>query len=147
LADSNQYLRLSLDGKHYLLLGSASIAIEQRDALVLDGATPPIAAWRQAHLERWPAYALDGLLRPVRRTIWQRAVFLDAKPHAVGMVVDEVTMLARTDLPIAPFFPLGPAATSAGHLFTGAWVDGNNVTLVFDPPALSAYLQAIGRAA
>jgi hypothetical protein len=144
LADSNQYLRLTLEDKHYLMPSSASIAIEQRDSLVLDSAKPPIVAWRQAHLERWPVFALDPSLRLGRSLGWQRAVFLQGRSYGIGFVVTDAHQLSRTDLPVVPFTPLGPAPTRFGHLFNAASIEGPNVTLVFDTNVLSAYLQGLG---
>jgi hypothetical protein len=146
LSDTSQYLRLSIEGKQFLLPSVASQAIEQREALILDGAAPPIAAWHQAKLQRWPAYNLDGSLEVSRRGNWQRAVFLDAVPYPIGFVVDEVQLITRGDIPVVPFVPLGPPPTSAGHLFNGAWVDGHAVTLVIDPTAMGAYLKKLGAA-
>jgi hypothetical protein len=82
----------------------------------------------------------------MRHNNWQRAVFLDAAPHAVGLVVDEVQLLPRSETVVSPFTPLGLAPTRMGHLFAGAWVTGNRVMLVFDPKAFVAYLQSLGDA-
>ena len=75
---------------------------------------------------------------------WQRAVFLDAAPHAVGLAVDEVHLLPRAETVISPFTPLGLAPTHHGHLFSGAWVTGNRLVLVLEPQALIAYQQGLG---
>jgi hypothetical protein len=95
---------------------------------------------------RVPAYCLDAALRVSRHARWQRAVFLDAAPQAVGLVADEVELLPRAETVIAPFIPPGSPPTRVGPLFSGAWVTGNRVVLVFDPPALVAYLQSLGEA-
>jgi len=71
-------------------------------------------------------------------------VFLEALPVAVGVIVDEVQMLSRGDTTMATFVPLGPAATRAGHLFSGAWVSGRKAILMFEPRALVSYLQSLG---
>lgn len=141
MADLNQYLRLRVNGSSVLLPGRASAAIESRDALTVNTGGGKVAAWRVHRGRRLPAYCLDDRLKPVRRDGWERAVFLDG----VGLVVDEVQMLGRSEGgAVHPFTPLGPPPTLAGHLYNGAWVEGQRATLVLDPRALVAYLQAIG---
>lgn len=147
MTDSNQYLRLVIGGVNYLLPGTLRYTIEQRDGLVVnDASDTPVAAWRTLRSGRWPAYALDGDLRPSRAPAnWQRALFLEASPgHTVGMVVEEVHMLARGEAQTVSFTPPGPPPTTAGHLFSNAWVNGNRVVLVFEARALIAYLQGLG---
>jgi hypothetical protein len=137
LTDHNQYLRLQLGNAGFLLPNLSGFLIEQRENLIAN--TSPegnVAAWRSVHSARHPAYCLDAMLR--------RAVFLEAAPHAVGLVVEEVQMLPRAETVISPFTPLGQPPTRAGHLFSGAWVTGNRVMLVFEPLALAAYLQGLG---
>lgn len=140
VVDLNQYLRIALNGSSVLLPSGASAAIEQRDALTPNTGGGTVTAWRVNRGRRLPAYCLDAALRPVRRNDWERAVFLDG----VGLVVDEVQMLGRTETTVHPFAPLGPAPTHVGHLYNGAWVDGHRATLVLDPRALVAYLQSLG---
>lgn len=140
MADLNQYLRISFDGASALLPGRASAAIESRDVLTLNPGGGKVAAWRSHRGRRLPAYCLDARLKPVRRDGWERAVFLDG----VGLVVDEVQMLGRTEGTVQPFTPLGAPPTPAGHLYSGAWVEGHRATLVLDPRALVAYLQSLG---
>jgi len=84
------------------------------------------------------------MLRVTRHPDWHRAVFLDALPHAVGLVVDEVQLLPRAETTVTPFTPLGLPPTRLGHLFSGAWVMGHRLMLVFDPQAFVAYLQSLG---
>ena len=145
MADLNQYLRLRLGEATYLLPSTTTFTIEQRDNLVTNKAPEGnVAAWRAMRTERIPAYCLDSLLKPVRRQNWQRAVFLDAKPQAVGLIADEVELLPRAETQVAPFVPLGLPLTRNGHLFSGAWLSGKHVALVLDPKALIAYLQSLG---
>lgn len=147
MADPNQYLRLQLRETSYLLPSTAGFTIEQRENLTLNKSPEGnVAAWQQARSARLPAYCLDGMLRATRHRDWQRAVFLDAVPHAVGLVVDEVQLLPRSETTITPFVPLGPPATRVGHLFSGAWVTANRIVLAFDQKALIAYLQTLGAA-
>jgi hypothetical protein len=146
---STQYLRLTLQRASFLLPSAASLAIEQRDALALENGPAPLAAWRSSRQGRWPAYCLDAKLKPARRADWQRAVFVAASAAngAVGLAVDEVQLLTRTDLHVLPFTPLGAPPTRFGHLFSAAWVEGADVTLVLDPTVLGAYLHGLGGAA
>lgn len=144
MADPNQYLRLQLRDTSYLLPSTASFTIEQRENLTANKSLEGnVAAWQTVRSARLPAYCLDGLLRVDRHSDWHRAVFLDAAPHAVGLVVDEVQLLPRSETTIASFVPLGLPAARAGHLFSGAWVMGNRIVLVFEPRALIAYLQSL----
>jgi hypothetical protein len=140
-----QYLRLQIGGVNYLLPGTQRYTVEQRDSLLPNpDANSHVSAWRSVKSARWPAYCLDGNLKLRKRDDWQRAVFLEAAPTAVGLIVEEVQLLARGDTAMAMFTPLGPVATSAGHLFTGAWVSGRKVMLLFEPGALIAYLRSLG---
>ncbi len=145
LADSNQFLRLQLGSTSYLLPSATGYTIEQRDNLITNKSPEGnVAAWRSVHSVRLPAYCIDASLRVTRHHHWNRAVFLDAVPHAVGLVVDEVQLLPRADTTVSPFTPLGIPPTHLGHLFSGAWVTGNRAILVFNPKALVAYLQSLG---
>ena len=145
MAETNQYLRVQLGTASYLLPSTSSFSIEQRETMVPNPAPRErIAAWRTVRSGRWPAYCLDENLKVTRRDKWQRAVFLEAKPVSLGIIVDEVQLLPRSDTEVTPFVPLGAPPTRAGHLFSGAWISGRQVTLVFEPRALVAYLQSIG---
>lgn len=145
MADPNQYLRLRLGEADYLLPSASGYTIEQREHLILNESPEGnVAAWQTLRSKRLPAYCLDGGLRVRRRQDWHRAVFLEAEPHAVGLAVDEVELLPRSETAISSFSPLGKPPTRAGHLFSGAWVTGNRVVLVFDPRAIVAYLQGLG---
>lgn len=147
MADPNQYLRLQLRETSYLLPSTAGFTIEQRENLTVNKSLEGnIAAWQPARAARLPAYCLDGMLRATRYPDWHRAVFLDAAPHAVGLVVDEVQLLPRSETAITPFVPLGQPATRMGHLFSGAWVTASRIVLVFDHKVLVAYLQSLGEA-
>lgn len=145
MADPNQYLRLRLGNTSFVLPSGSGFNIEQRENMTVNESSDGnVAAWRTAHSTRLPAYRLDAMLRITRDDQWQRAVFLDATPHAVGLVVDEVQILSRAETVISPFTPPGLPPTRAGHLFSGAWVTDNHVALVFNPAALVAYLQSLG---
>ncbi len=143
--EPQQYLRLVLQGVEYLLPSTAGFSIEQRDTLTLNRSSDSdVTAWRTVRTGRWPAYSLDAELRVTKRDDWQRAVFIDALPKAVGLIVDEVQMLPRAETQVAPFVPLGAPVLKRGHVFAGAWVTGKRVILVFDPNVLVAYLQSLG---
>lgn len=97
---------------------------------------------------RWPAYSVDADLNPLARHAWQRAVFLQGEVRPVGLIADELQLLAREEVRIEPFRPPGPAPTPAGHLFGGAWVRPGRVpVLMFEPRALAEYLRRLGGAA
>jgi len=145
VAKDQQYLRLVISGTAFLLPSVMRYTIEQRDALSENGATgSPVAAWRSVRGARWPAYSLGPDLTTRSPGDWDRAVFLEAQPQNVGIIIDEVQLLPRGETTIANFTPPGPAPTRFGHLFNGAWVSGREVTLVFDPAALIGYLQSLG---
>lgn len=140
MADSSAYLRLVIDGTDYLLPGAASVAIEQRDKLTPEPGAGPIVAWRETRAGRWPAYGLTRAFEFSRPGKWQRAVFLAAAPHPIGVVAEEVQLLGRVEMHIAPFAPLGAPPTPFGHFFNAAWVDGSHVTFVIDPRAVAGFL-------
>jgi hypothetical protein len=144
MADSNQYLRIVLDGAGFLLPSAASIAIEQRDGLMPDDGNGAVVAWRQARNGRWPAYGLTASFQPGRPKKWQRALFLEVGGRAVGLVAEEVSLLSQTDMHVAPFAPLGAPPTRFGHFFNAAWVDGPRIMFVVDPRALGGFLQSLG---
>jgi len=145
MADTQQFLRLTVSGGHYLLPSTAGFTIEQRDNLhVNTTASSRVCAWRLVRNSRWPAYALDRDFRPVRRDDWQRAVFVEAMPHAIGVIVDDVHLLARGQAQVTSYQPLGAAPTRAGHLFAGAWVTEHELLPVLEPKAFVVYLQSLG---
>lgn len=152
MADSSQYLRITLEGAEYVLPSEASISIEQRDMLTSAlpdkhelGDVSHVAAWYVARSERWPAFHLGSDLKPSKTGRWQRAVFLEAGPgaHPIGLAADEVQLMPRGEMRIESFHPLGPAPTSAGPVFDGAWMRGDGLIMVLNPAALVAYLKRI----
>ena len=145
MTDPHQYMRLQLGDTGYLLPSMSGFTIEQRENLITNKSPEGnVAAWRVVKNTRLPAYVLDAALRVARHSHWHRAVFLEASPHAVGLVVDEVQLLPRAETVITPFVPLGLPPTRLGHLFSGAWISGHRAILVFEPKALIAYLQSLG---
>lgn len=144
MAELKQYLRVEINGTAFLLPSSASAAIEQRDALVINQADGNVTAWRKQRGGRQPVYALDAAMQVTRRDDWQRAVFLDESDGGTGLVVDDVELLGRDKVTVNPYTPVGPAPTAFGHLYSGAWIEGRNATLVFDARVLSAYLHSLG---
>jgi hypothetical protein len=145
LAETNQYLRLDIGGSSFLLPSTVRYTIEQRDSLAPNPEpASPVVAYRVIRSARWPAYSVDADLRPAPRRDWQRAVFIETSPEAVGLIVDDAHLLPRGGVQVAPFTPLGAPATPHGHLFAAAWISGRRVTLVLDPPVLIAYLRGLG---
>ena len=142
MAESRQYLRIGLMGVDYLLPNSTSYVIEKRETLEINDAPGAlIAAWQATPTGRAPAYSVDANLNPLSRHAWQRAVFFQAGGRTLGLVADELQLLARDDVRVEPFIPTGPAQTPAGHLINGAWVRaGQAPVLVFEPGALADYL-------
>lgn len=144
MADNRQYLRIAFTGVDYLLPGSAGFTIEKREALELGSPGSSVAAWHDSPQGRIPAYSLDADLNLFPRHGWQRAVFLQGAAR-VGLVADELQLLAREDVRVEMFRPLGAPATPSGHLFSGAWVrPGRPPVLMFEPRALADYLQRFG---
>ena len=144
MADNRQYLRIGLQGVDYLLPGSAGYAIEKREHLQVEASGGVIVAWRVTGGARAPAYSVDADLSPVARATWQRAVFLQGDAQPVGLVADELQLLAHEEVRVEPFRPLGPAPTRVGHLFGSAWVrPGLAPLLVFEPRALAEYLRRL----
>ncbi|GMQ91576.1 MAG: hypothetical protein BMS9Abin11_0885 [Gammaproteobacteria bacterium] len=144
MADSNQYLRLTLTDRNFLLPSTASLAIEQKDSIQL-GAQPhgSIIGHRNVGGSKWPVLLLSSELQGDTSAAWTRAVFVGNAIHAVGIAVNEVMLLPRQDTEVEPFNPVGPPPTSAGHIFSGAWIHEGRVVLVLDPKGLSGYLQTL----
>lgn len=136
-----QYARLQLHGANYLMPSTIGLVIEQRDALAPNTEGGNVTAWRTHHDQRWPAYSLDRAFKVTQRKQWNRALFLEAGADSIGVIVDEVQMLSRSDIQISAFTPLGAPPTRHGHWFQGAWVEGRQVTLVIEPRVFLAYLQ------
>jgi len=147
MAESGQYLRIGLMGVDYLLPNTTNYVIEKREHLEInDVPSALIAAWQAKTPGRAPAYSLDANLDPLPRHAWQRAVFFQAGEKTIGLVADELQLLAREYERIEPFVPLGPAPMPTGHLFSGAWVRAGHVpVLVFEPRALAGFLMRLER--
>lgn len=145
MAVSDQYLRIAFSGNEFLLPSGASFGIEQRESLIIDdtGDTGAVA-WRVAGSVRWPAYCLGADLRPSSDGSWARAVFLDTRPLPLGLVASDIHLMPRADVTVEPYTPLGPPPSRDGHLFSGAWMRGDRVVLVFEPKVLIAYLRGLG---
>jgi len=138
-----QYLRLKLDNAVFLLPSTASLAIEKRESLTSSADSTLVAAWRETSNGRWPAYSLDSMLQPAPGPNWTRAVYLNATPHPIGMVADEVQLVPTDLLQIVPFHPPGRAPTTLGQIFNGAHIEGDDVFLALEPNALITYLGSL----
>jgi hypothetical protein len=66
---------------------------------------------------------------------------------AIGLAAENIQMIARTDIQIEPFTPVGPVPASGKHVFSAAWIEGNTPVLMFEPQALAWFLTTIGGAA
>ena len=146
MTETRQFLRIGLMGVDYLLPNSTSYVIEKREHLEINDAPGAlVAAWQATPTGRAPAYSVDANLNALPRHAWQRAVFFQAGDQTLGLVADELQLMAREDVRVEPFIPPGPALTSAGHLFNGAWVRGagHAPVLVFEPRALADYLKQL----
>ena len=146
MADNKQYLRIGLLGVDYLLPNNTSYTIEKRETLEINDAPGAvIAAWQVTPAGRAPAYTLGADLNPLPRHAWQRAVFLKSGQQSFGLIADELQLLPHADVRVERFTPLGPAPTTAGHLFGGAWVRaGHAPVLVLELNALIAHLHQLG---
>lgn len=148
MADQRQYLRIRLQSTDYLMPGTAGFTIEKRESLEVSDGNALVVGWHVTAGGRAPAFSLDAELNPHPRHGWQRAVFLQSGTRRVGLVADELQLLAREDVRPEPFRPLGPPPTAAGPLFNAAWVrEGHPPMLVFDPRALVEYLSRLGETA
>jgi hypothetical protein len=149
VADNKQYLRIGLLGVDYLLPNNTTYVIEKRETLeVNDAPGAVIAAWQTTSAGRTPAYSLDADLNPLPRHAWQRAVFLRSGAQSLGLIADELQLMPAGEVRVERFTPPGPAPTTAGHLFSGAWVRaGHTPVLMFDLNALIAHLHRLEDAA
>lgn len=143
MADT-QFLRIQIDTVEYFLPSGTSVAIEKRESLTVDNSRSIVSAWRESPAGRWPAYCVDEELIPSLRQDWVRAVFVQAQPYPIGIIGDEIQLVTIDSLDVAPFTPLGAPATSAGHLFSAAYVRKDLVSMVLNPQALVSYLTALG---
>lgn len=142
-SEGGQYLRLQVGGVDFLLPSHRSIAIEQREQLLPESAHPHVVAWKAVLAERWPVLHLGPDLVSRPETGWEKAVFIDAKPHPVGIAASNILLLPSEVL-VEPFTPPGIPPTPAGHIFDGAWVQGVDVLLAFNADGFVAHLRRLG---
>lgn len=125
--------------------GTAGFTIEKRESIETSDGNALVVGWLVTPGGRAPAFSLDAEFNPQVRHGWQRAVFLQSGSRRVGLVADELQLLARDDVRPEPFRPLGPSPTVAGPLFNAAWVrEGYPPMLVFEPRALVEFLSRLG---
>lgn len=140
-----QFLKLTISGVEYLLPGTASMGIENREKMKTDTASGNIVGWKEETGKKWPAYAIDYRWNIDPSAQWQRVVFIPASPVPVGIGADSIEMLNDTDIEPVPFTPVGPAPSRAGHLFGSVWAEGDKAYLVINPSGVAGYFMAAGR--
>ena len=143
MTDLRHYLQLRFAGQVFLMPNLPDILVEPRENMQVER-NGRAAAQRTVQGVSWLAYALGPDWAPLPESGWTRAVFLGvgtARP--VGLLVDELHLLPAGDLRIAPFTPLGPAPVPGRHLFPGAAVGRNDLTLVLATDAVASYLRAL----
>ena len=146
MAQDSQYLAIHIGDTSFLLHGAVSLAIEKRNSLLPKTESNKAAAWRKHKKGNWPAYALDSDLNLSSADVWQRAVFIPATPHPVGLAADEIELLSDEEINPEPFTPVGCQIPGVGCLFSSAWVNQGRVHLVLDADKLALYLQSLGQA-
>ena len=147
MAEPQRYLRINLAGTDFLLPDNAGLAMQQRDSMRVND-RGPVAAWWESKGVRCPVYCLDSAFKPTHGDAdWQQAVFLNTGPHPVGLAVNEVQIIPAEEIQVEVFQSLGKPPTTAGHLFSAAWVQGPEALLIFEPRALAALLLSFGEGA
>jgi hypothetical protein len=146
LAETRQFLRVTIGGQPYLLPSVLRYTLEKRDNLLANpDSSGQVVAWRNVRTARWPVYGLDAGLRTARPGgNWEQALFLEGSNATIGFVVDDTHLLMGGEVQLSSFTPPGPVATKAGHLFTHAWIREGRAVLVLEPQALTAFLQGLG---
>ncbi len=136
------YLELRFAGGVFLMPNLPDLLVEPRENMLVE-IRGRAAAVRSVQSVTWRAYALGPDWAPVTDSPWTRAVFLGAPGRRpVGLLVEDLKLLAADGLRIEPFTPLGPAPVSGQHLFKAAAMRTGALTLVLDPDALASYLRA-----
>ncbi len=138
-AQVRHYLEIRFAGARYLLPNVPHLVVEPRENLTVR----PLglaAAQRVVSGVVWPAFALDAALEPVEETNWTRAVFLDATRRGVGILVEDMRLLAAEPLRIEAFSPLGPLPPGGQPLFDAASMQTEGLILVFSLDGLAAHL-------
>lgn len=148
MAEGNQYIRIRIRNTSFLIPAAASLGIESRDSLEVNSSGNGNAvAWKVVGTSKWPAFALDENMNVTRGNAWEQVVYVQGDNQAIGLAAENIQMIARTDIHVEPFIPVGPAPVSGQHVFSSAWIEGNNPILMFEPKALASYLTAVGGAA
>lgn len=145
MAEDNQYIRIRIRNTSFLIPAAASLGIEQRDSLEVnsDGNSKAVA-WKVVGVNKWPAFALDEDLHLTSGNAWEQVVYVQGEGEAIGLAAENIQMIARTDIQIEPFTPVGPLPANGKHVFTAAWIEGNTPVLMFEPKALASLLAIIG---
>lgn len=145
MAESNQYIRIRIRNTSFLLPAEASLGIEQRDSLEVNTAGADKAvAWKVVGVKKWPAYALNEDMEITSGNAWEQVVYVQGDGGSIGLAAENIQMIARKDIQVQPFTPVGPLPVSGSHVFTASWIEGNTPVLMFEPKALASYLAVVG---
>lgn len=145
MAESNQYIRIRIRNTSFLIPAEASLGIESRDSLEVNSVGEGKAvAWKIVGTNKWPAFALDEEMNITRGNAWEQVVYVQGDHSAVGLAAENIQMVARSDIQVQPFTPVGPIPASGKHIFTAVWIEGNTPVLMFEPKALAFYLAVVG---
>lgn len=145
MAEGNQYIRIRIRNTSFLIPASASLGIEQRDVLEVNSSGNGNAvAWKVVGVNKWPAFALDEELNLTSGNAWEQVIYVQGDESAVGLAAENIQMIARTDVQVKPFMPVGPVPASGKHVFSAAWIEGNTPVLMFEPKALASFLTVVG---
>lgn len=148
MAEDNQFIRIRIRNTSFLMPAAASLGIESRDSLDVNSSGQGNAvAWKAVGVSKWPAFALDENMKVTSGNAWEQVVYVQVDDGAVGLAAENIQMMARTDINVQPFTPVGPVPVSGKHIFSSAWIEGSNPILMFEPKALASYLTIVGGAA
>ncbi len=144
MAEDNQFILIRIRNTTFLLPASASLGIEQREALEINSGGGNAVAWKVVGVNKWPAYALDEDLKLTSGNAWERVVYVKDGENIVGLAAENIQIMNRDDIQVRPFTPVGPGPGSGRHVFSSAWIEGNTPVLMFEPSALASHLTLAG---
>ncbi|MDA8391128.1 MAG: hypothetical protein M0Z76_10435 [Gammaproteobacteria bacterium] len=138
-ASVRHYLEISFAGGTYLMPNLPQLVVEPRENLAVRR-LGMAAAQRVVQGVTWPAFALNAELEPVAEAPWTRGIFLNPAGRGVGILVDDMRLVAVDRLRIEAFSPLGPLPPGGQPLFDAASMQGEGLSLVFSVGGLVAHL-------